>query len=132
MAGRSLKQFVQFGLVGGLGTLTNLLVYFLVVVARGKAPWIGATAAFGVAVTQNYLLNQTWTFGARHGGKLALSRYVKFVSFSLLGFALNLAILEALIETFTFEGVTLMIPQAAGILAGMTLNFVASRWVTFR
>ena len=132
MTDRGLKQFVQFGLVGGLGTLTNLSIYFLVVVAGGVAPWLGATAAFAGAVTQNYLLNQTWTFGTRHEGKLALSRYLKFVAFSLLGFAANLAVLEALIDTFRFEGAALLVPQAVGILAGMILNFLAARWVTFR
>ena len=57
-------------------------------------------------------------------------RYWKFVLASLVGLAVNAVVLAVLIETFTFP--LLVIPQAIGILAGMAVNFVASRTLVFQ
>jgi len=124
------RQFVQFAVVGGLGTLTNLAIFFVGVDVLDFPPLAGATVAFAVAVSQNYILNELWTF--RRGGKehLASTRYAKFVFFSLFALGINLAVLQWLIDHYTFS--LLVIPQAAGIAAATIFNFAASRLVTFR
>lgn len=84
---RSLRQFIQFGIVGGSGTVVNLVV---TVLAKKIAWWVGEvsehdafynllgssfhirwyhvfmTIAFVVANTWNYQLNRMWTFKAAH------------------------------------------------------------------
>jgi dolichol-phosphate mannosyltransferase len=124
------RQFARFAVVGGLGVLTNLAIFFALVDVGGLSPFIGAVAAFAVAVTQNYVLNQLWTFRERGGGRLAAARYAQFVATSLLGLAVNLAILGLLVHSHDFA--LMVIPQCAGILGGTFVNFAASRWITFR
>ena len=130
MAREMLGQFVQFAIVGGLGTITNLCIFYALVDRGDSSPLSGACIAFAVAVTQNYILNEIWTFKRRDEAGLSGSRYGKFVIFSILALSLNLAVLQFLIMNFQFA--LLVIPQAVGILAATALNFVASRWVTFR
>ena len=130
MAEPVLKQFVQFVLVGGLGTVTNLVVFYLVVDKGGVAPLPGAVISFGISVSQNYVFNQMWTFQSGHAEGVSLKRYAKYVCFSLLALAVNLAVLQWLIDHYTFP--VLVLPQSLGILAGTVLNHLASRWVTFR
>ena len=130
MAEPVLKQFVQFVLVGGLGTVTNLVVFYLVVDKGGVAPLPGAVISFGVSVSQNYVFNQMWPFQSGHAEGVSLKRYAKYVCFSLLALAVNLAVLQWLIDHYTFP--VLVLPQSLGILAGTVLNYLASRWVTFR
>jgi len=123
-------QLLRFALVGGLGSLTNLVLFFLLVDRLGMAPFLGLLVCFGVAVSQNYALNELWTFATHGEGRLAWVRYGKFVLSSLVGLAVNAAVLGALIASFSFP--LLVVPQAIGILAGMAVNFAASRSLVFR
>lgn len=123
-------QLVRFSIVGGLGTVTNLALFFVLVDLGEMAALLGAVVCFAVAVTQNYALNELWTFATRGDGRLAWGRYVKFVAASLVGLAVNAVVLAALIALFEFP--LLVIPQAVGIAAGMAVNFVASRQIVFQ
>jgi putative flippase GtrA len=122
-------QLVRFAIVGGLGTLTNLILFFALVDVGGMAPLLGTIECFAVAVSQNYVLNELWTFATAGGANLAWRRYAKFVAASLLGLAINAAVLAALIRAHAFP--LLVIPQAVGIAAGTAVNFVASRYLVF-
>ena len=123
-------QLIRFGVVGGLGTVTNLALFFVLVDLFGMAALLGAFVCFAVAVSQNYALNEWWTFATLGDGRLAWARYWKFILASLVGLAVNAVVLAALIAAFTFP--LLVIPQAVGILAGMAVNFVASRTMVFQ
>ena len=124
------RQFLQFAVVGGLGTVTNLAIFFVGVDLLGFPALGGATVAFAAAVTQNYVLNETWTFQRDGQRQLAGRRFAKFLFFSLIALGINLAVLDWLIEHYTFR--FLVVPQAAGIAAATFFNFGASRLVTFR
>lgn len=126
----ALVQLIRFGIVGGLGSVTNLALFFVLVDRGGMAALLGAFVCFAVAVSQNYVLNEWWTFATRGDGRLAWLRYWKFILASLVGLAVNAAVLSALIVAYTFP--LLVIPQAVGISAGMAINFVASRSLVFR
>jgi len=128
-------EFARFAVVGGLGTATNLAVFYALVDApwsRALAPLAGSCIAFAVAVTQNYALNELFTFRSPDGarGQLSLARYARFVAASLLGFAVNAAVLVALLAALDLPLASLA--QAAGIAAGTVFNFLASRFFVFR
>ena len=120
----------RFALVGGLGTATNLALFFVLVDLGGLAPLPGAVVCFAVAVSQNYAFNELWTFATRGDGRLSWQRYAKFVAASGVGLAVNAVVLAALIASFAFP--LLVIPQAVGIAAGTGVNFLASRHLVFR
>ena len=131
----ALAQLARFAVVGGLGTVTNLVLFYLLVDSPRfavLAPLAGATVCFAVAVTENYVLNELWTFRGRVGGPsgLSLARYAKFVAASLLGFAVNAVVLVGLLAVHDFAYAS--IPQAIGIASGTLLNFAASRQLVFR
>ena len=130
MAQKLSTQIAQFAMVGGLGTVTNLIVFFLLVDVYGLGPMLGATIAFGFAVSQNYVLNELWTFNPEGRNRVQARRFAKFTLFSGVALAANLAVLQFLIRQFQFP--FLVIPQAAGILAATALNFLTSRLITFR
>jgi putative flippase GtrA len=131
-------QFARFALVGGLGTVTNLVLFFVLVdvaILGTVPPLVGSGICFLVAVSQNYVLNELWTFRWAPDEEsprpsLSLHRYAKFVTASLVGFAINVGVLLALLSASAFS--LALIPQAIGILAGMLFNFIASRRVVFR
>jgi putative flippase GtrA len=122
-------QLIRFSIVGGLGTVTSLGLFFALVDIGGIAALVGLVVCFGVAVSQNYVLNELWTFATRGDARLAWRRYAKFVAASLVGLAVNTAAFVALTALFRFP--LQVMPYAMGIAAGMAVNFLASRHLVF-
>lgn len=125
------KKFLKFGITGGLGTVTNLILFFILADRMHFSPSPVSAFCFLIAGTQNYLINHLWTFNAEsRGAKPSLSLWAKFMISSLFGLAINLVVLNLLLYFFTWPYST--IPQALGILAGMGVNFLFSNFLVFR
>ena len=60
-------QLGKFCAVGGSGYVVNLCVFALFVGPLGAHHLVAATAAFVVAVVNNFWWNRHWTFDARGG-----------------------------------------------------------------
>ena len=125
------KKFLKFGITGGLGTVTNLVLFFIFADCLQFPVTPVSIFCFVIAGTQNYLINHLWTFKAQNrGAKPSFSLWGKFMASSLVGLAINIAVLNLLLYLFTWPYAT--IPQALGILAGMGVNFLFSNFFVFR
>jgi putative flippase GtrA len=125
-----IAELVKFGITGGLGTITNLLIFFLCADLLGFNATIVSIGCFLVAGTQNYLLNHKWSFRKyTSGAPLSLLKWFQFLSGSLLGLAVNITVMNAIIAQYTLPWK--FIAQACGILAGMILNFIISKFFVF-
>jgi putative flippase GtrA len=126
-----IKEFIKFGITGGLGTITNLLIFFLLV-DLSKLPEIPVSIlCFIVAGTQNYFLNHLWSF-REYTAKTPVSvkKWIAFLSGSLLGLGINIGVMYTIIVNFTLPWK--FIAQACGIAAGMVFNFIISKFIIFR
>jgi putative flippase GtrA len=127
----ALAQFIKFSFTGGLGTITNLVIFFLGA-DMARLPEIPVSiGCFLIAGTQNYIVNHTWSF-AEAGQKTPprAKQWALFLCASLLGLAINIAVM-----TFILKNVALpykFIAQAAGIVAGMISNFTLSKLIVWR
>ena len=125
------KKFLKFGITGGLGTVTNLVLFFILADHLHFPPSPVSAFCFLIAGTQNYLINHLWTFKLEsRGTPPSLHLWTKFMISSLFGLAINLITLNLLLYFFTWPYKT--IPQALGILAGMGVNFLFSNYLVFR
>lgn len=126
-----LKRLIKFGITGGLGTITNLLLFFVLVDKLKLNYNVGNIICFIIACTQNYIINHIWTFRKeKREEKLSFVLWTKFLIASLVGLAVNMIVLNILINFFEWK--YLVIPQGLGILAGMGLNFVFSNFYVFK
>lgn len=83
-----LGQFVRYALTGGLASLVNIGVYW-VLAARGMAPNIAWTLGYVAAVAVGYVVHSRWSFRG-HGTRDNLARTGgRFVIVSLVSFGLN-------------------------------------------
>lgn len=124
-------QFIKFAVVGALGTITNLSIFYIFVDKAKFNPTLISSIAFLVAVTQNYLLNHFWTFkNIVKEEKPSFKSYFKFVVTSLTGLAVNLSILNVLLYFFVFK--YKVFAQAAGIFAGFLINYIGSKFFVFK
>ena len=119
-------QLVKFCLVGGTGYLVNLTVFAVCVHLLDLHHLVAATAAFVVAVTNNFLWNRYWTFRvqrARAGFQAA-----RFFTVSVLAFLFAATVLELLVSV---AGVPELPAQAISIVAATPLNFIGNKMWSF-
>jgi len=119
----------RFLIVGSLGTVTNLAIFFTAVDIAGWNPTAGSIVAFVVAVGQNYVLNHYWTFShVVKRASVSLRGYARFMTVACVALCVNLALLWAVI--LGFDPPWKVIAQAVGIAGGTAVNFVGSKhWV---
>jgi len=125
---------VKFALVGGLGTLINLAVLRLSLLAWEltaqttplSVEILASALAFLVAVVSNFLLNRWWTF--RSTGPAHLE-FGKFLTVSLAGLGLNTV-------AFSFFRAHLELPvmlsQLLAIGCVLPFNFLLNKFWSFR
>jgi dolichol-phosphate mannosyltransferase len=106
--------------------VVNLCVFAACVELLDVHHLIAATAAFAVAVTNNFWWNRHWTFGAGHGH--AGFQAARFFAVSVGAFLFAAGILELLVSS---AGMAELPAQAISIVAATPLNFVGNKMWSF-
>ena len=119
-------QLVRFGIVGASGYVVNLAVFALLVHGTDAHYRLAATAAFVIAVANNFLWNRHWTFRAHDGH--AGFQAARFLTVSLAAFGFNLLVLELLVAGF---GAPEVPAQALAIVAATPLSFLGNKLWSF-
>jgi putative flippase GtrA len=126
-----IKEIIKFGITGGLGTITNLLIFFVFVDLLKLPATPVSIFCFFISATQNYFINHLWTFKKITGQtSVSLRKWLTFISGALFGLAINLAVMNIIIKNYTLP--YKFIAQGFGILAGMIVNFIISKFIVFR
>jgi putative flippase GtrA len=123
-----LAQFLRFGTVGAMGFVVDVSVVYGL---RGALGLYGAgAAAYLAAATFTWAFNRIWTFRGPH--RMAMHRqWAMFLATNLVGFAVNRGLFFALVTWSAFCAAYPVVAIAAGVGAGMFLNFAAARQVVF-
>ena len=124
--GANWLELVRFAVVGSSGYVVNLVVFSLAVHGLDAHYRAAATAAFVVAVANNFWWNRHWTFRAHEGH--AGHQSARFLVVSLLAFAFNLLVLELLIGGL---GAPAVPAQALAIIAATPLSFMGNKLWSF-
>ncbi|HET8625963.1 MAG TPA: GtrA family protein [Thermomicrobiales bacterium] len=115
-------RFLRFGLVGGSGVVVNMAALWLLHDELRLAADPAIVLAVGLAIVNNFIWNNFWTFGA---SGVAARRVVQFAAISLVGMAINVAVFKVLLHF----GVFYLLADLGGIAVAIVWNFFAnSRW----
>jgi dolichol-phosphate mannosyltransferase len=126
-----IKQMLKFAATGGLGTVTNLVLFFLCADIANLPTIPVSIGCFLVAGTQNYYLNHKWSFSENmRGTALSIKRWLLFLCSSTLGLCINIAVMTIILQSIMPP--YKVIAQACGILAGMIINFIMVKVVVFK
>lgn len=132
-----LARYIKFALVGGIGTVINVILYWAAIEFFGVHYLWAATLAFVVAATSNYALNRFWTFKSK--GRLHV-QYSQFLIVSINGYMLNLILLETMVSSVlpsfgigdSKSSLLLVLAQVVAIFSVSVFNFFANSLWTFR
>jgi dolichol-phosphate mannosyltransferase len=118
-------QLVRFATVGGAGYAVNIVTFAVCVGPLSLDYRVAAVVSFLVAVTNNFVLNRSWTF-RKQGGAVAFEA-PRFLVVSLVAFGFSLLILTTLVGLGSPE----VVAQAIAICCATPLNFVGNKLWTF-
>ena len=119
-------QLVKFCAVGASGYVVNLCVFAASIALFDAHHLVAATAAFVVAVMNNFWWNRHWTFRARGGH--AGFQAARFFTVSIFAFVFAAGMLELLVSV---AGVAELPAQAISIVAATPLNFIGNKMWSF-
>jgi putative flippase GtrA len=137
-------RFLKFGLVGGIGTVVNLTGMALIIRLIGWRDWRASALATSLAMLNNYVLNNAWTFRERMRRGIDFFRgYFLYVTVSLVGLLITTGVytgaaggLSILLhqrnETEIVPIRLLLLCQFVAILFGSFLNYILSKTITWR
>lgn len=131
---RSGKQFVKFAIVGGVGTIVNLIVLKGALLMweqfNPTTPFaveiLASALAFVVAVVNNFLLNRMWTF--RSTGPVHVE-FSKFLTVSVVGLGLNTLVFSLFRGHLNFP---VLLSQLLAIACVLPFNFAVNKLWSFR
>jgi dolichol-phosphate mannosyltransferase len=126
-----IKRFMQFGLVGLSGVFVDMAIFYLLHDPKtlGWALTRSKVIAAEIAIVNNFLWNDRWTFGdissQQSGWPKRIKRFIKFNLVCLIGLGLNVAILNILVNYF---GVNAYIANLMAIAIVTIWNF----WINLK
>jgi putative flippase GtrA len=118
-------QFLDFAVVGAVGTAAHFATLILLVQSAGWMPAVATTAGFLVGALVNYGLNYHLTFQSQARHAVAMPRFLAIAALSML---LNVAIVWVLVH---WNSVHYLLGQVVATSVVLVVNFVANRALTF-
>jgi putative flippase GtrA len=123
------NSLLRFLLVGALGTVVNILIFFILADTLHFDATFSSVIAFVIAVTQNYVLNHVWSFKNIINFQLNRKSYLKYVCVNIFGLLINLLVLNLIL--LQFNPAIKTEAQFFGVLSGTFFNFILSRLYVF-
>lgn len=137
MLRRSLDyQFVRFGLVGTLNTITDILLYIILLFLTGSV-LAANTISTGTALTVSLFLNKQFTFRVMHLSRWQLA---VFVAGTLMGLwvlqpliiLLSHPVLESLLQLGSKDKIVIILTKITAIAFTVVWNYLLYKYVVFR
>ncbi|MEO1147700.1 MAG: glycosyltransferase [Cyanobacteria bacterium J06638_22] len=123
------KRFLKFGLVGGSGVFVDMAILYLLHGVGGLGLTRSAIAAAEVAIVNNFIWNDIWTFRdlsrEQRDRRRVFKRFLKFNLICLAGLILKVLLLNLLFNLF---GMNAYLANLVAIAAVTLWNF----WVNLK
>ncbi len=121
-------QFLRFGTVGGAGFVVDTAVVYALRGAIGI--YAAGAAAYVVAASFTWAFNRIWTFRTARKAN-AMRQWAVFLATQGVGFVVNRGVFAVLVTYSEVCAAYPVLAIAAGVAAGMFLNFAAARRFVF-
>ena len=124
-----MMKFIKFTFVGALGTITNLVIFFIL--SRFALHYmLYSCICFIIALSQNYILNNFFTFQEK---ALSFKQYLFYIQANIFDMCVKLSVLF-IFRTFNLGQFYYkdILSQALGIASAFVVNFLLSKYFVFK
>lgn len=118
-----LLQIFKFVIVGGIATIIDFIVLFILKEFIGLNEIVANTISFTVSVIYNYIASVKWVFDVDEN-KNKSTQFIIFITFSIIGLLINNLILWICIDKFSLYYLIGKV-IATGIV--MVFNFITRK-----
>ena len=118
-----LVQIIKFVIVGGIATIIDFVVLYILKEYVGLNEILANTISFTVSVIYNYIASIKWVFDVDKG-KNEKQQFIIFIVFSIIGLGINNLILWICIDKFNIHYLIGKV-FATGIV--MIFNFITRK-----
>jgi dolichol-phosphate mannosyltransferase len=128
---REWKKVFKFGIVGIFGIVVNQGLLVLLKEFAGLALPIASITAIQMAILNNFIWNDLWTFKETGRHQKLSSRWRRFLAFEVVsagGAVINFAVLNLMV---LFLSTNYQVANIIGILLGFIWNFMVNRRFTW-
>jgi putative flippase GtrA len=130
-----LPDLCRFAVAGAVGFAVDLAVLFAIIVWLGEPPLLARLGSFTAALVTTWLINRFWTFRRRTGAQKPREvshEFARYSAVALTAGVANYTVYALLILAAVTPGPRyLVVALAAGVAAGMIINFVGARNFVF-
>lgn len=124
------REIVRFAGAGIAGFFVDAAVLY-VCLWLGMGYFAGRAVSFLCAVVTTWLINRTYTFEVRSDRPLILE-FLHYLAAMAVGGVVNYAAYSAVVVWAPRNPWTPLLAVAAGVAAGMAINFASARFWVFR
>jgi len=118
-----MMQILKFGIVGGIATVIDFAVFFILHEVLGINTIISNICSFTVSVIYNYIASIKWVFDVDES-KNKKTQFILFIVFSLIGMGINTAIVYICTDVMKLYS---MIGKVVATGVVMVFNFITRK-----
>jgi len=126
-----LRQFLSFAAVGTIGFVVDTATLYLAMGQLGAGLYGGRVISYLVAATTTWALNRRYTFRQQRSAD-RMGEWGRFLAANAVGGLVNYSTYAVLVTVYAVAAAHPVIGVAAGSIAGLLVNFTASRTLVFR
>lgn len=126
----TIRKFLLFAIAGGAGFVVDTAVLYAL---KGMLGLYGArVVSFLVAVATTWIINRTLAFRQQAAGVPLWREFLHYLGAMILGGAVNYAVYALVVALLPLAAEQPVIGVAAGVAAGMFVNFFLADKLVFR
>lgn len=125
-------QFLRFCMVGTIGFVVDAGMLHIMVEVCSGGPYDSRVVSFLVAATATWALNRRFTFRSSKAHRARARQWGLYVTVNAMGGAVNYGVYALCVHGSQLVSSYLFLGVAAGSLAGLLVNFLASKFLVFR
>ena len=127
----TIRKFMLFSIAGGAGFVVDTAVLYLLKGALG--PYVARVISFLCAVFTTWLINRSFAFKAQVAAHIPIWReFLNYLGAMILGGAVNYGVFAVLVAFIPLVAAQPVIGVAAGVAAGMFVNFLLADKLVFK
>ena len=124
------RKFLLFAIAGGAGFVVDTGVLYLL---KGALGLYGARAvSFVCAVATTWIINRSFAFKGQSANLPIWREFLHYLGAMILGGAVNYAVYAAPVATIPLVAAQPVLGVAAGVVAGMFVNFLLADKLVFK